>query len=85
MKAVNNYLIIEKIKPEAKKVAGLIMTESTDVDNSYCKGKVISVGNLVEVLKKGDVVYFGNNAGHSITIKDRLYQVVMSRDIVLVE
>jgi hypothetical protein len=67
MKAINQYLIIEKIKPEVKKVAGLIMTESTDVDNSY------------------DIVYFKNNAGHSITIQDKLYQVVMSRDIVLVE
>ncbi len=85
MKAINQYLIIEKIKPEVKKVAGLIMTESTDIDNSYTKGRIISAGNLVEVLKKEDVVYFKDNAGHSITIQDKLYQVVMSRDIVLVE
>ena len=27
MKAVNNYIIVEKIKTEQKKVAGLIVTE----------------------------------------------------------
>tara|TARA_X000001382_G_scaffold89039_1_gene63771 strand:- start:251 stop:508 length:258 start_codon:yes stop_codon:yes gene_type:complete len=85
MKAINQYLIIEKIKPEVKKVAGLIMTELTDVDNSYVKGKIISTGNMVEALKDGDVVYFGAHAGHSITIKEKVYQVVMSRDIVLIE
>ena len=46
MKAVNNYIIVEKIKTEQKKVAGLIVTEDTDQDNRYTKAKVISVGNL---------------------------------------
>ena len=33
MKAVNNYIIVEKIKTEQNKVAGLIMTENIDDDN----------------------------------------------------
>ena len=52
MQAVNNYIIVEKIKTEQKKVAGLIVTEDTDQDNRYTKAKVISVGNLVEGIKK---------------------------------
>ena len=42
MKAVNNYIVVENIKIEPKKVAGLIMTEDIDEDNRYIKANVIS-------------------------------------------
>ena len=50
MKAVNYYIIIELIKGEPKKVGGLILTDEVNEDNRYKKAKVISVGNLVQVL-----------------------------------
>ena len=85
MKAVNNYIIVETIKTEPKKVAGLIMTEETDVDNRYIKAKIISCGNLVQGLKDGDVIYYDKHAGHGIQWKDALYQVILDRDVVLIE
>ena len=85
MKAINNYVIVDKIKEEPKKVAGLIMTDDTDVDNRYLRGTIISTGNLVEGLKDGDTIYYDKHAGHAITWKDDLYQVIQSRDVVLVE
>ena len=48
MKAVNQYIIIDPIKEELKKVGGLILTDEVNKDNRYLKAKVISVGNLVE-------------------------------------
>ena len=50
MKAVNHYLVIERIKDEPTVVGGLILTEQTDEDNRYLKAKVISVGNIVDLL-----------------------------------
>ena len=85
MKAVNNYIIVEKIKLEQKKVAGLIMTEKTDDDNRYIKAKVISVGNLVEGIKDSDVVYYDKHAGHGVQYKETLYQVIRSGDVVLID
>jgi len=85
MKAINNYIIVDKIKTEPKKLAGLIMTDDTDVDNRYVKAKIISTGNLVEGLKDGDNIYYDKHAGHAISWKDALYQVIQSRDVVLVE
>ena len=85
MKAINHYVIVNKIKTEPKKVAGLIMTDDTDVDNRYIKAKIISTGNLVEGLKDGDTIYYDKHAGHAITWEDDLYQVIQSRDVVLVE
>ena len=85
MKATNHYVVVNNIKEEPKKVAGLIMTDDTDVDNRYIKAKIISTGNLVEGLKDGDNIYYDKHAGHAITWKDDLYQVIQSRDVVLVE
>ena len=85
MKAINRYIIVDRIKTEPKKVAGLIMTDDTDVDNRYLRGTIISAGNLVEGLKDGDTIYYDKHAGHAITWKDDLYQVIQSRDVVLVE
>ena len=85
MKAINHYVIVNKIKTEPKMLAGLIMTDDTDVDNRYLRGTIISAGNLVEGLKDGDNIYYDKHAGHAITWKDDLYQVIQSRDVVLVE
>ena len=67
MKAINRYIIVQNIKTEPKKVAGLIMTDETDGDNRYLKANIISCGNLVEGLKDNDVVYYDKHAGHDIS------------------
>ena len=85
MKAINNYIIIEKIKEGPKKISGLIITDETDVDNRYSKAKIISTGNLVEGLKDGNTIYYDKHAGHGISWKDELYHVIRSGDVVLVE
>ena len=69
MRAINHYIIAKNIKTEPKKVAGLIMTDETDVDNRYIKAEIISTGNLVEGIKEKDVVYYDKHAGHSIQHK----------------
>jgi co-chaperonin GroES (HSP10) len=84
MKAINRYIIVKNIKTEPKKVAGLIMTDDTDVDNRYLKANIISCGNLVEGLKDNDVVYYDKHAGHDISFNDKLYRVIRDMDIVLV-
>ena len=85
MKAVNNYLIIDIIKDEPKKVAGLILTEDTDTDNRYLKAKVISIGNLVEGIKEDDIIYYDKHAGHGIQHKDKFYHVIKQMDVVLID
>ena len=85
MKAINNYIIVEIIKTERKKVAGLIITEELDSDNRYIKAKVISIGNLVEGIKNNDIIYYDKHAGHGVQYKDVLYQVIRSGDVVLID
>ena len=85
MRAVNNYIVVRKLKQGPKTVGGLIMTEELDDDNRYIKANVISVGNLVEGINEKDIVYYDKHAGHSIQHKDILYQVIRSGDVVLVD
>jgi len=85
MKAVNHYIIVKNIKTEPKKVAGLIVTDDTDVDNRYIKANIISIGNLVEGIKEKDVVYYDKHAGHAVQYRDILYHVIRSGDVVLID
>ena len=85
MQAINDYVIVDKIKEEPKKVSGLILTDQTDEDNRYKKATIISAGNLVEIVSKGDIIYYDKHAGHDIGYNNKLYRVIRMRDIVLVE
>ena len=85
MKAVNYYLVVENIKEEPKKIAGLDIMDSVDEDNRYVKAKVFSIVNLVEGIKENDVVYYDKHAGHSIQHKEILYYVIKVGDVVLID
>ena len=85
MKAVNHYLIIERIKESPKKIGGLILTEETGDENRYNKAKVISIGNLVEGIHVDDIIYYAKNAGHGIQHKDKFYHVIKQMDVVLID
>ena len=85
MQAVNDYVIVDIIKEWPKKVGGFILTDETDETNRYRKASIISVGNLVEVVKTGDSIYYDAIAGHDISYNDSMYRVIRARDIVIVE
>ena len=85
MKAVNDYIVVEKIKEEKKTSGGLLLTDDTDVDNRYKKAKVVSVGNLAEVIKEKSIVMYDQYAGHDVDYDGVMYRVIKLRDIVLVD
>ena len=85
MQAINHYVIIDKIKEAPKKVGGLELTESQNNDVRYLKGKVISVGDQVPVVKAGDTIRYDKHAGHGIEYDEKLYYVIKISDVVIVE
>ena len=85
MKAINYYLVIDKIKEEPKDVGGFLITDKQTNDIRYLKAKVISSGNLVEGVKDGDIIHYDKHAGHGIEWEDKFYQVIKHQDIVIVE
>jgi co-chaperonin GroES (HSP10) len=86
LKAINHFIIIEKIKEAPKTIGGLEITQSQNHDVRYLKGKVISVGNKIEeLLKEGDIIRYDKHAGHGIEWGDDLYFVITIADVVIVE
>lgn len=85
MKAINHFVVVDKIKEKPVKVGGLELTENQNKDIRYLKGKVISVGDVIDSLKEGDIVRYDKHAGHGIEWNDSLYYVLKITDIVLVE
>jgi co-chaperonin GroES (HSP10) len=85
MKAINDYIVIDRVKEGPKKVGGLLLTDDTDSDNRYKKAKVVSVGDLANVIKVGMMVMYDKHAGHDITYNDLLYRVIKLRDVVLAD
>jgi co-chaperonin GroES (HSP10) len=85
MKAINHFVIVQKIKEEPKKVGGLELTEKQNTDVRYIKGRVISIGDQIDILQEGDIVRYDRHAGHGIEWDDSLYYVLKITDIVLIE
>ena len=85
MKAVNNYIIVEKIKEKPKIIAGLEIIDKLNSDNRYLKAKIISIGNLVEGVNIDNIIYYDKHAGHGVQWKNKLYYVIRIQDIVIVE
>ena len=85
MKAINYFVVVEKIKEAPKKVGGLELTEDQNKDVRYLKGKVISAGPNADILSENDIVHYDKHAGHGIQWQGKLYYVLKLGDIVLVE
>jgi co-chaperonin GroES (HSP10) len=85
MKAVNNYIIIKKIKESTKMVGGLELTEKQNSDVRYLKAEVISCGPLVIGVEAGDIIRYDKHAGHGIEWNQELFHAISIGDVVIVE
>ena len=61
------------------------MTELQNTDIRYLKGRVVSVGDQVLVVKEGDIVWYDKHAGNSIEFNDKLFHVIRNGDVVIIE
>jgi co-chaperonin GroES (HSP10) len=85
MKAIGRNLIIKIIKESTTKTkGGLILNEKSREDIRYRKATIISIGEEVVGVNKGDTVYFDRNAGHGIEIDNERLHVIKNQDIVVV-
>jgi len=85
MKAIGKYIVIKPIKEvDTKTKGGLILAENQREDIRYRRAKVIEPGSDVEVLKKGDEVYYDKAAGFNIELEKEQYKVIKEFDVVIV-
>ena len=85
MRAIGRNLIIEKIEEGTTETSGgLLLAELHRDDIRYIRATVIEVGDEVQGLIKGDLIYYDRHAGHKIEIKDKSYHVIKTQDVVVV-
>ena len=83
MKAVGNYLIIQKIESKTKETkGGLLLSEASMQDIRYVKAKIVDPGE--QQLKKDDLIFYDKVAGHKIDYDDQQYIVIKVQDVVVV-
>ena len=85
MKAIGKYIVIDPIKENTTKTkGGLILAESQREDIRYRKATIIETGTDVNVLKKGDKIYYDKAAGFKIELNKQKYKVIKEFDVVVV-
>jgi len=85
MRAVGKYIVIKPIKESSTKTkGGLILAEQQREDIRYRRAKVVEPGSEVEVLKKGDEVYYDKAAGFNIELEKEQYKVIKEFDVVII-
>jgi chaperonin GroES len=85
MKAVGKNLIIQKVKSNITTTnGGVILTNKQKEDIRYIEANIISVGDEISGLNKGDVIYFDKHAGHKIEVDNDVYHVIKVSDVVVV-
>jgi len=84
MRAVNKYLIIDRIKDEPIKKNGLILTDKHQDEIRYRKAKVRSVGTNVEGISADDLIYYDRHAGYGIEYENELLFVIKEQAVVVV-
>jgi co-chaperonin GroES (HSP10) len=84
MKAINKYIIIEKILEEMRTDSGLLLSGEDANEFRYNKGVVVNPGTNVDTVKKGDVIYYDKSSGHTMVIQDKKFTIILERDVVVV-
>jgi|TARA_R110002012_G_scaffold58378_3_gene151454 co-chaperonin GroES (HSP10) len=84
MKPIGKYIAIKEIKEEVKTKSGLLLS-GDDVDGiRYKKANVAESGTDVNVINKGDTIYYDSRAGYSMFIESEQFTIIQEHDVVVV-
>ncbi len=85
MKAVGKYIVIstnEETTTQTK--GGLILDEKNREDLRYREAEVVNAGDLVNVIKEKDKIYYDRHAGFGVEVQNKHYTVIKEQDVVIV-
>jgi len=84
-RAINNYIVVDKIKEAPKMIAGMEITESQNKDLRYFKGRVIEPGKFAEVIKPGSIIWYDRHAAHSFDSDNKAVYIIKIDDVAIIE
>jgi co-chaperonin GroES (HSP10) len=82
MKAINKYVIVDKIKEGPKMMGGLEIAETQDKETRYIKGKIVSIAIDNLGINAGDIVLYDKMAAHAQQFEGKTYYIMSIGDLV---
>lgn len=85
MKAIGKNIIIEKLQQDSKsESSGFDYSDKDISDSRYQKGKVITTGSHVDLIKDGDTIFYDKVRGYDTFIAGEKVTVVEEQHVVVV-
>lgn len=84
MKALNDFIIINKVIEEHKTSGGLLLTAEDTKELRYQRGTVISFGPLVKSAKEGTDIYYDKVNAFDVRMDGELFTMIRERDLIAV-
>ena len=84
MKPLNKYIIVDDIEEQITTDSGLLLSGKDKEDMRYQKAKVVVPGTEVNIINKGDVVYYDKSRSFTMIINKEAKTIILERDIVVV-
>lgn len=81
---LNDFILVRRIKKE-QKVAGLVLTDATNVEDRFSRAVIVSVPDAFKYISEGSVIRYMNGAGHDIDLNGEVFRVIRGKDLVSVE
>jgi co-chaperonin GroES (HSP10) len=83
MKARLKNVIIEPIKEEIKDSSGLIT--GVESDHKFSKGKVISIGEMINNLEVGEIAWYDKHRSNNIKLNGESFDIMDISNIFVTE
>lgn len=84
MKAINKTILVKRSNDDQVTSGGLLMSQAEASELRYQVGIVIAPGNLVDVIKEGDKVYFDKVYAFDVKIDGEMMTIIQEKDVVVV-
>lgn len=83
MKVVLSNILVKPFKDELKSNGGIILGSGSDI--KFNKAEVVSVGENIEKVNPGDIIWYDKHRTYPITYNGEEFLVMNYENIVIVE
>lgn len=83
MKSIGKRILIDPSPIETKTKSGIILTPK--VEDKPSSGKVISIGNEVKEIQRGDIVHFNKHVGIEVVLDEVKYLSIREEEAYVIE
>jgi len=85
MRAIGRHILVNGIKEREETKSGLLLSEDDTRMFRYIKGVVLSVGDEIDKISEGDIIYYDKANSHLVNVDGEQLSVVRYDNVVMVE